>query len=159
METILRTNQKGTVKLMRESFKEDKAYATFNTGDPIYRVYVENKLLFQTKSLKEGYVYFLSCDKESYVQEMVPEGQVLIIYNIRSYKKGKVLGVFSKYMAAAFVIYRNIELFMKKKGDKEKAQLEVLDTFLRQIPLPKDNAVPYLKVDIAELNQLYLRTF
>ena len=159
MEIILRSSRDGLVKLMRESFKEDKAYATFDTGKPIYRVYRESKLLFQTKSLKEGYVYFLSCDKESSVQEMVPEGQVLIVYNVRSYKKGKVLGIFSSYMATAFVVYRNVELFMKKNGDIEKAQLEVLDTFLQQIPLPENTSVPYLKIDVAHVNQLYLRMF
>ena len=159
MEIILRSSKNREVKLMKEYFKDDKAYAIFDTGKPVYRVYVKNKLLFQTKSLKEGYVYFLSCDKESRIQGKVPEGQVLILYNVRNYKKGKVLGVFSSYMSCAFVIYRNIERFMKKNGDIEKAQRECWDTFLRQIPLPEDTSVPYLKIDMASVNQLYLRTF
>lgn len=150
MERILAMDTDQPLKLMSVSFNGD-GYATLGTGQPLYRVYQENAMAYETVSLFDAYMEFVRLG--NFTPQPLPPETILMVSNARYSRKPKVFGLFNNPVSCARMLFAKLPLFLKKSGNPELAGMNLLEHFYRNVPLDK-SLLPYLNLELIRCNQL-----
>lgn len=149
MERILAMDAKQSLKLMSVTFS-DNGYATLGTGKPLYRVYNQYTMTYETGNLLDAYMMFVHLG--NFLPKPLLPGNILMVSNARS-RQPKVFGLFESPVSCTQTLFASLPLFMKKNGNQELAGVNLLEHFYRNTPLDKA-LLPYLNLELVRCNRL-----
>ena len=155
MEVLLDVNPDRGTKITRlsTSFKDG---LTLGTGHAVYMVYEGNHMIYESQSLFQAYLHFVSPHGEPIdMVGDVDENHVLLVYSKKAYMKEKKLGAFTNIMKLTEWLCQDIQLFIRKRDSVEGKRIQMLDYFYRNIGDSWETILPNLDMRYLELNQLY----
>lgn len=135
------------------SFKDG---LTLGMGKALYMVYERNQLIYESHSLFNAYMHFVSPHNEPLTMVgSLDQGYVLLVSCKKAYFKEKKVGAFTSIKDLTICLCRDIRMFIRKRDSEEAKRIEMLDYFYRGIGDTWESILPNLDMKYLELNQLY----